>query len=233
MKNQNVVTADEWLTARQELLHREKDFTQARDELSKARREMPWHKVTSDYVFDGPDGSETLADLFGGKNQLIIYHFMFGPEWQEGCPSCSFWADNFDHIDVHLEQRDIAFLAVSRASLSTLDAYKQRMGWRFKWVSSFGNSFNFDYQASFTPEAMKNGSVYYNYHETQFPSEEAPGISVFFRDDRGDIYHTYSCYARGLDMLNGAYHYMDLTPKGRDEDELAYPMAWVCRHDQY
>lgn len=233
MKNQNVVTADEWLTARQELLRREKEFTRSRDELSKARREMPWHKVTSDYVFDGPDGSETLTDLFGGKSQLIIYHFMFGPEWQEGCPSCSFWADNFDHIDVHLDQRDIAFLAVSRASLSILDAYKQRMGWRFKWVSSFGNSFNFDYQASFTPDAMKNGSVYYNYHETQFPSEEAPGISVFFRDDRGDIYHTYSCYARGLDMLNGAYHYMDLTPKGRDEDELAYPMAWVCRHDQY
>jgi len=233
MNKQNVVTADEWLTARQELLRREKEFTRSRDELSKARREMPWHKVTSDYVFDGPDGSETLTDLFGGKSQLIIYHFMFGPEWQEGCPSCSFWADNFDHIDVHLDQRDIAFLAVSRASLSILDAYKQRMGWRFKWVSSFGNSFNFDYQASFTPDAMKNGSVYYNYHETQFPSEEAPGISVFFRDDRGDIYHTYSCYARGLDMLNGAYHYMDLTPKGRDEDELAYPMAWVCRHDQY
>ena len=164
---------------------------------------------------------------------MIIYHFMYGPDWEEGCPSCSFWADNFNGIDIHLRHRDISLVAVSRAKLDTLDAYRDRMGWSFKWVSSYGSDFNYDYQVSFTADEIEKGEMYYNYAETKFPADEAPAISVFYKDGDGDIFHTYSCYARGLDMLNGAYHYMDLAPKGRDEDDLPYTMAWVHRRDQY
>ena len=233
MQDHKVVPADEWLDARKELLAKEKEFTRLRDQLSQARRALPWEKVEKDYVFEGPNGKETLADLFDGRSQLIIYHFMYGPDWDEGCPSCSFWADNFNGIDVHLKHRDIAFLAVARAPLKVLDAYKKRMGWRFKWVSSLGTDFNFDFHVSFTPEEMEKGELNYNYETRGFPSAEGPGISVFYKNEQGEVFHTYSCFSRGLDMLNGAYHYMDLAPKGRDEDDLPYSMAWLRRRDHH
>ena len=233
MPDHTVVSGDEWLAARQELLTKEKEFTHLRDELSQARRALPWEKIGKNYVFDGPNGKETLADLFDGRSQLVIYHFMLGPDWDEGCPSCSFWADNYDGIDIHLKQRDITLISVSRSPLENINAYKNRMGWRFKWVSSIDSDFNFDFNVSFTPSEMKKGEMNYNYRNCKFPMEEAPGFSVFFRDDQGDIFHTYSCFSRGLDMLNGAYHIMDMVPKGRDEDQLPFSMAWVNRHDQY
>jgi len=233
MQDHKVVSGDEWLDARKELLAKEKEFTRLRDQLSEARRALPWERVDKEYVFEGPNGKETLADLFDGRSQLVIYHFMYGPDWDEGCPSCSFWADNFNGIDIHLKHRDITMIAVSRAPFKTLDAYKKRMGWSFKWVSSLGTDFNYDYHVSFTPEEMEKGEVDYNYETRGFPSEEGPGISVFFKNEHGDVFHTYSCYARGLDMLNGAYHYMDLAPNGRDEADLPYSMAWLSRRDQY
>ena len=233
MSNHRVVSREEWLAARKEHLAKEKEFTRLRDQLSHARRELPWVKVDKPYVFDSPAGECSLSDLFQGRSQLIIYHFMFGPEWEAGCPSCSFWADNFNGIVVHLNHRDISLAAISRAPLARLEAYKKRMGWSFDWVSSLGNDFNRDYQVSFTPQEMQKGEMYYNYRPNKFPSEEAPGISVFCKNAQGEVHHSYSCYSRGLDMLNGAYHLMDLAPKGRDEDELSHHMAWVRRHDQY
>ena len=233
MQNHKVVSRDEWLVARKELLVKEKEFTRLRDQLSQERRALPWEKVEKEYVFDSPKGKETLAELFEGRSQLIVYHFMYGPDWEEGCPSCSFWADNFDGIGIHLNHRDITLICVSKARLETLEAYKKRMGWNFKWVSSFDNDFNREFQVSFTPEELEKGEIYYNYHMTRFLSSEAPGISVFHKNEQGEVLHTYSCYARGLDMLNGAYHYMDLVTKGRDEDHLPSTMAWLRRHDQY
>ena len=233
MKRHKVVSREQWLAAREQHLAKEKEFTRLRDQLSRERRELPWVRVDKAYLFEGPNGKESLSDLFDGRSQLIIYHFMYGPDWEEGCPSCSFWADNFNGIDIHLKHRDITLIAVSRAMLDTLDAYKARMGWTFKWVSSHGSDFNHDYHVSFTPEEIDKGEMYYNYAVTNFPSEEAPAISVFYKDSDDTIYHTYSCYARGLDMLNGAYHYMDLAPKGRDEDGLPNTMAWLRRRDQY
>jgi len=228
-----VVSREEWLAARRELLAAEKELTRARDELSRRRRELPWVKVEKRYEFQSPNGKESLADLFDGRSQLLLYHFMFGPDWNEGCPSCSFWADNYDGTVVHLNHRDVSFVVVSRAPLEKLEAYRRRMGWSFKWVSSFGGDFNYDFRVSFTPEEMKRGEMDYNYRQMKFPSEEAPGISVFFRDGDGAVFHTYSCYSRGLDMLNGAYHHLDLVPKGRDEEGLPYSMAWLRRHDRY
>lgn len=233
VKNHKVVSREEWIAARKEHLAEEKEFTRLRDQLSQNRRELPWVKVEKDYLFDGRNGKQTLSDLFDGRSQLIIYHFMYGPDWEEGCPSCSFWADNFNGIDIHLKHRDISLIVVSRARLETLEAYSKRMGWNFKWVSSFGSDFNQDYQVTFTPDEMEKGEMFYNFGITRFPSEEAPGISVFYMNQQGEVFHTYSCYARGLDMLNGAYHYMDLAPKGRDEDDLPYTMAWLRRRDQY
>lgn len=233
MNNHDVGSRDEWLVARKELLAKEKEFTRLRDQLSRQRRQLPWVKVEKAYMFDGPNGNETLANLFEGQSQLIVYHFMYGPDWEEGCPSCSFWADNFNAIGIHLKHRDINLIAVSKARLETLEAYKKRMGWNFKWVSSFDNDFNRDFHVSFTPEEIDKGQMYYNYHVTSFPSSEAPGISVFYKNENEEVFHTYSCYARGLDMLNGAYHYIDLAPKGRDEDHLPHTMSWVRRHDQY
>jgi predicted dithiol-disulfide oxidoreductase (DUF899 family) len=229
----NIVSSEEWLAARKEHLAKEKEFTRLRDQLSQQRRALPWVKVNKEYVFDGPNGPETLADLFEEKSQLIVYHFMYGPDWTEGCPSCSFWADNFNGITVHLNHRDINLVAVSRAPWEMLNAYRNRMGWQFKWVSSFENDFNRDYHVSFFPDQQEKNEAYYNFAPSEFPGDEAPGISVFFKNEQGEVFHTYSCYARGLDMLNGAYHYMDLTPKGRDEDHLPYTMAWLHRHDQY
>jgi predicted dithiol-disulfide oxidoreductase (DUF899 family) len=228
-----VVSQEDWLAARRQLLRKEKEFTRLRDQLSAERRELPWLRVEKEYVFDGPDGKETLADLFDGRSQLMVYHFMFGPGWEQGCPSCSFLSDHIDAANWHLPERDVTLLGVSRAPLSEIEAFKQRMGWRFKWVSSYGNDFNRDYHVSFTPDEMAQGEVYYNYGMTEFPSEEAPGISVFYKDPSGAIFHTYSAYARGLDMLVGAYNYLDLAPKGRDEAALPWTMAWVRHHDRY
>jgi predicted dithiol-disulfide oxidoreductase (DUF899 family) len=231
MEKPRIVSLEEWLTARKALLAKEKAFTRARDLLSAERREMPWVKVEKTYMFDGPKGRESLSDLFDGRSQLLIYHFMYGPDWSEGCKSCSFWADNYDGIDIHLAHRDVTLIAVSRAPLAVLDAYKQRMGWSFKWVSSLGSDFNFDYHVSFDPEQQKAGPVEYNYEMRSFPMSEAPGISVFTKDAAGAVFHTYSTYARGLDMLNGAYHMLDLVPKGRDEGGKG--MAWLRHRDRY
>jgi predicted dithiol-disulfide oxidoreductase (DUF899 family) len=233
MKNHQVVSREEWLIARKEHLAKEKEFTQLRDQLSQQRRELPWVKVEKEYVFDGPNGKETLADLFAGRSQLIVYHFMFHPSWDEGCKSCSFWADNYNGIVVHLNHRDVTMVAISKAPLAQLEAFKRRMGWQFKWVSSFGTDFNRDYHVSFSEEEMAKKEMYYNYKLTTFGREEAPGISVFSKDESGNLFHTYSCYSRGLDMLNGAYHLLDLVPRGRDEVGLSYPQAWVRHHDKY
>ena len=228
-----VVSREEWLAARKQLLSQEKEFTRLRDRLSAERRGLPWVKVDKQYVFDGPHGKEALADLFDGRSQLLVYHFMFGPGWEQGCPSCSFVSDHIDGANWHLPQRDVTLLAVSRAPLAEIEAFKQRMGWRFKWMSSYGNDFNRDFHVSFTPDEMARGEVYYNYTMTEFPSEEAPGLSAFYKDPSGAVYHTYSTYARGLDMLVGAYNYLDLAPKGRDEADLPWTMAWVRHHDRY
>jgi len=222
-----------WLLARKELLTKEKEFTRLRDELSRRRRELPWEKVEKHYAFNGPKGKLTLADLFEGHDQLIVYHFMFGPGWKEGCPSCSFLADTFDGAVVHLAQRNTTLAVVSRATLPEIEAFKKRMGWRFNWFSSYGSDFNFDYCVSFSKEDMAKGKVHYNYDMTEFPSEEAPGLSVFYKEAAGEIFHTYSAYARGLDILLTTYNFLDMTPKGRDEEEFPYPMAWVRHHDRY
>jgi predicted dithiol-disulfide oxidoreductase (DUF899 family) len=228
-----VVSQAEWVKARKELLKKEKEFSRLRDELSRQRRELPWERVAKAYVFDGPRGKETLADLFGGRSQLIVYHFMLGPDWKEGCPSCSFISDHIDGSMVHLAARDVRLVVVSRAPLAQIEAYKKRMGWRFHWVSSNGSDFNYDYQVSATKEEQAKGEAYYNYGMQKFPSEERPGTSVFFKDAGGNIFHTYSSYARGLDILIGAYNWLDLTPKGRDEEGLKHGMAWVRHHDKY
>jgi predicted dithiol-disulfide oxidoreductase (DUF899 family) len=228
-----IASQAEWLAARKELLKKEKEFSKLRDELSRQRREMPWEKLEKAYMFDGPKGKESLADLFGERSQLIVYHFMLGPDWKEGCPSCSFISDHIDASVVHLAARDVRLVVVSRAPLAQIEAFKKRMGWRFHWVSSNATDFNFDYQVSMTKEELEKGQVYYNYSTQQFPSEERPGTSVFYRDGSGNIFHTYSSYARGLDILIGAYNWLDLTPKGRDEEGLKHGMAWVRHHDKY
>jgi predicted dithiol-disulfide oxidoreductase (DUF899 family) len=233
MPTHAVVSREEWLQARQAHLAREKELTRLRDRVSAERRALPWVKVDKAYRFEGPDGPATLAELFAGRQQLIVYHFMFGPGWSEGCPSCALLADHIDGAAVHLAQRDVTLVAVSRAPLHQIEAFKRRMGWRFPWVSSHGGDFNYDYQVSFTRDAMARGAVYYNFGSREFPSEEAPGISVFYTDEPGNVFHTYSAYARGLDLLVGAYNYLDLAPKGRDEDALAFTMAWVRHHDRY
>lgn len=233
IQEHEVVSPKQWIASRKELLQKEKEFTRLRDELSRQRRELPWEKVEKEYVFDGPNGKETLSDLFAGKSQLIVYHFMFGPGWEEGCPYCSFLADHVDGMLAHLAQRDVTLLMVSRAPLAEIEAFKKRMGWHFKWVSSYGTDFNRDYHVSFSPEEMAQGKVYYNYAMSEFPREEATGTSVFYKNASGDIFHTYSCYARGGDLFLGTYNYLDITPKGRDEDALDFTMSWIRYHDQY
>lgn len=233
MQSHTVVSRREWIAARKVLLAKEKEFTRQRDELSRARRELPWEQVEKEYLFDGPDGKETLAQLFENRHQLIVFHFMFDPASEAGCKHCSFWADNLDPNVVHLKHRDITPVVVSRAPLAKLATFRERMGWRFKWVSSFGSDFNYDYHVSFTLESIANGNASYNYSPPpQIDTGlERTGISVFFKDDSGHVFHTYSCYARGLDMMNVAYHYLDLVPKGRDEADS--PQAWVRYHDSY
>jgi predicted dithiol-disulfide oxidoreductase (DUF899 family) len=226
-----VVSQNDWLAARQALLAKEKAFTKLRDELSAERRALPWVKVEKDYVFDGPNGKETLAELFEGRSQLIVYHFMFGPDWQAGCPHCSRWADNFNGIIVHLNQRDVTMIAVSRTPYTNLAAYQQRMGWTFKWVSSAETDFNFDFNVSFPPEDVAAKNALYNYARQDPFVSEREGISVFYKDPTAGVFHTYSTYARGIDMMSADYHYLDLTPKGRDEGGRG--PFWVRRHDEY
>jgi predicted dithiol-disulfide oxidoreductase (DUF899 family) len=228
--NHPVVSPDEWIAARRAFLVKEKEFTRLRDELSQQRRELPWEAVTKDYVFEGQNGEETLPELFDGRSQLVVYHFMFGPDWNAGCPHCSFWADNFNGIIVHLNQRDVTMVAVSRAPYSKLAAYQKRMGWNFKWMSSSGTDFNFDYHVSFTPEDLRK-KVLYNFSMHEKKTAEEQGISVFYKDAKGGVFHTYSTHARGIDLMNTAYNYLDLAPKGRDEKGRG--QYWVRRHDDY
>ena len=232
MQPHKIVSRDQWIAERKALLAKEKELTEARDRLSAERRALPWVKVEKPYNFNTPAGKRTLAELFDGKNQLIVYHFMLGPDWEEGCPSCSYLADHFDGAVIHLAQRDVAFVVVSRAPLSQIVTFKQRMGWRFNLVSSFGSDFNFDYHVSFPADQVAS-EVDYNYEKQVVGSDEMPGTSAFFKADNGDVLHTYSTYARGLDILVGTYNLLDLTPKGRNEEELPWTMAWVRHHDRY
>jgi len=233
LENPKIVSRDEWLAARKQLLAKEKQLTRERDALAAERRQLPWVKVENNYVFAGPNGKVMLADLFASKSQLIIYHFMFGPEWNEGCPSCSFNMDHTDGALVHLAQRDVSFAAISRAPYPKIAAFKKRMGWRFNWVSSNGGDFNRDYHVAFTKEELAKGEVDYNFGMNKFPSEEAPGISVFYKDEKADIFHTYSAYARGTETTISTYNYLDFVPKGRDEDALPFTMSWLRHHDRY
>ena len=228
-----IVSREEWLAARRAHLEEEKAFTRARDALAARRRELPWVRIDKDYRFRTQEGEATLADLFAGQKQLIVSHFMFGPDWDEGCPSCSFWADGYSGLETHLAHRDTAFVAVSNTSLEKIDAYRRRMGWTFRWVSSLGSDFNRDFHVTFTPDELADGAVDYNYARQRFPSTEAPGLSIFYRPDPDTVVHSYSTYGRGLDMMNAAYHLLDLTPMGRHEDGLDYTMAWLRRRDQY
>ena len=226
-----VVESDEWIEARKQLLIKEKEFTRLRDELSQLRRELPWEAVTKQYVFEDPEGKQTLAELFDGKSQLVVYHFMFGPTWDAGCPHCSHWADSFNGVIVHLNHRDVSMVAVSRAPHARLAAYKKRMGWTFKWVSSSGTDFNFDYHVSFSPEDIARKKTFYNYAVQEQDMSEREGVSVFFKDVAGRVFHTYSTYARGIDLFSVDYNYLDIVPKGRDENGRG--PFWVRRHDEY
>lgn len=231
LKDHPVVSRDEWLKRRTEFLVKEKEFTRLRDQLSAARRALPWWHVDKPYEFTGPDGVETLPQLFAGRSQLVIYQFMFDPEWKAGCPICSFWADNFDGIVRHLSHRDVTMIAASRAPYEKIKAYRARMGWSFKWVSTFGTDYNFDHQASFTKEELARKQGFYNFTRQDPGETEREGVSVYYRDERGAVYQTYAAYARGIDMVNTAYHYLDLVPKGRDESGRG--PYWVKRHDEY
>jgi predicted dithiol-disulfide oxidoreductase (DUF899 family) len=232
--NHNVVSAEEWLTARKAHLEKEKELTRQRDELSRQLRELPWVRVEKNYVFDAPEGKQTLADLFDGRSQLIVQHFMFGPGWKEGCVGCSFLSDHMDGALPHLEHHDVTFVAVSRAPLQEIEPFKNRMGWRFKWVSSYGSDFNYDYHVSFTADEIAKGKVYYSFEMSDFQSEEMSGRSVFYKDAAGDVFHTYSSYARGGDILLNTYNYLDLTPKGRNENGPRHDLSdWVRHHDKY
>ena len=232
-REHNVVSQEEWIVARKELLKKEKESTRLHDQLSAERRKLPWVKVEKDYMFDAPGGKVTLAHLFAGRNQLVIYHFMFGPDWQEGCPSCSFVSDHIDSALAHLAARDVTIVMVSRAPQAKIEAFKKRMGWHFKWLSSCDTDFNADFHVSFTKDELARGKVNYNYTMQEFPSAEAPGLSVFYKDAAGDLFHTYSTYGRGLEPLVGTYMILDLVPKGRDEDHLGFTMEWVRHHDRY
>jgi predicted dithiol-disulfide oxidoreductase (DUF899 family) len=228
--NHPVVSQSEWIAASQAHLVREKEFTRQREQLSQARRDLPWVRVDKEYVFEGPDGRRSLAELFEGRSQLIVYHFMFGPGWEEGCDGCSFVSDHVDAARQHFEHHDLSYVAISRAPLAEFLPYKQRMGWKFRWYSSNGNEFNYDFGVSFRQEDRDRGPVFYNFKEQKLNGEEQPGLTVFVKDDQGRVYRTYSSYERGLDLLIGAYNFIDLTPLGRNEKE---PMDWMKRHDRY
>ncbi|HEX3356596.1 MAG TPA: thioredoxin family protein [Tepidisphaeraceae bacterium] len=234
MTTHSIVSKEKWVEARKTHLAKEKEMTRQRDALAQQRRELPWVKVEENYIFDTPQGKVTLANLFRGRSQLVVYHFMFGPDWAEGCPGCSFVSDHLDGAVPHLAARDTSLVAISRAPIAKIEPFKKRMGWRFPWASSFGNSFNHDFGVYFTPEETAKGEVNYNYKMQPFPKDEAPGASIFYKDPTtGDIFHTYSTYGRGLDNLLGTYVLLDLVPKGRDEDELPSSMSWLRHHDKY
>ncbi len=231
--NHPIVSRDEWIAARVAFLAKEKEFTRLRDELNRQRRQLPWERVDKPYVFEGPRGKTSLVELFGPRSQLAVYHFMFAPDWEAGCKHCSFWADNFDGIDVHLAHRDVNFVTISRAPLPKIQAFKTRMGWSFPWFSSFGSDFNYDFGVSFTADAMRSCAPIYNYTQPETATADREGMSAFFKDPDGTVFHTYSTYARGIDLLNGAYNWLDLVPKGRDEDHLQFTQSWVRYHDAY
>lgn len=227
-----IVDNEAWLAARKAFLEEEKAFQKARDEFAAKRRALPWRKVDTDYVFETESGRQTLRDLFGDVSQLIVYHFMFHPEWDAGCKSCSFWADSYNGSVAHLKARDVALVAVSRAPLPLLLAYRERMEWDFPWASSATNSFNYDFGVSFSQKEINEGNANYNYEQGNAGIEELPGLSVFARDG-DEVFHTYSTYARGLDPYNATYQLLDIVPKGRNENDLTYPQEWVKRRDEY
>jgi predicted dithiol-disulfide oxidoreductase (DUF899 family) len=231
--NHPIVSRDRWVAERKALMAHEKELTRLRDQIARERRALPWVRIDKVYTFDAPEGTRTLADLFEGRRQLLVQHFMLGPGWEQGCPSCSFMADHTDGMSIHLAHRDVTFVAISRAPLGEIERFRQRMGWQFKWVSAFGSDFNHDFNVSFTPEERAQGEVYYNYGMVAFPSEEAPGISVFYKGAAGEVFHTYSTYGRGVEVMMGSYHMLDLTPKGRDERDVPNKMEWVRHHDRY
>ena len=233
MTTHKTATREAWLEARRDLLAAEKDLTRRSDQVARLRRQLPWVRVDKDYVFEGPDGRQRLADLFEGRSQLLVQHFMFTPGDEEVCPSCSFMADHSDGMNMHLAHRDVTLLAVSRAPLADIERFRRRMGWQFKWVSSHGSDFNYEFGVSFTPEDVASGNLNYNYGSGPFAYEELPGISVFSKDDAGDVFHTYSTYGRGVEVMMGTYRLLDLTPKGRDERDTFYKMEWVRYHDSY
>lgn len=231
--NHPVVSRQQWVAERRKLLAREKELTRLRDQIGRERRALPWVRIEKAYVFDAPEGRRPLADLFEGRRQLLVQHFMLGPGWEQGCPSCSFMADHTDGMNVHLAHRDVTLVAVSRAPLADIERFRRRMGWQFKWVSSHRSDFNLDFGVTFTAEELARGAVYYNYVIQPFPAEEAPGISVFYKNDAGEVFHTYSTYGRGVEVMMGAYSLLDLVPKGRDEADVAFTMEWVRHHDRY
>lgn len=231
--NHPVVSPELWIAERRKLLSREKELTRLRDEIARERRGLPWVRIEKNYVFDTPEGQRTLAALFEGRRQLLVQHFMFAPGWEQGCKSCSYMADHSDGANVHLAQRDVTLVAVSRAPRADIERFRSRMGWQFKWVSSHANDFNHDFGVGFTPEEMASGEVCYNYVTQPAQQEEMPGISVFYKDDAGEVFHTYSTYGRGVEVMMGTYHLLDLTPKGRGEDSLSFTMEWVRHHDRY
>lgn len=231
--NKPLVTRSEWLVERKALLLAEKALTEALDAVAARRRDLPWVKIDRDYIFEGTGGKASLAELFDGKRQLVVYHFMFGPDWEAGCPSCSWVADTFNGTDAHLAERDTAFVAISNTSIDNIEAYRKRMGWQFRWFSSLGTDFNRDFHVTFSQAEIDSGEAEYNFEHQQIRGSEYPGLSVFVRTDDDQVAHSYSCYARGLDIIIGAYQILDLTPLGRNEDGLPFPMAWVRRHDEY
>ena len=233
LNHNQVVWREQWVEARKALLAREKELTRLRDALAAERQRLPWIRVEKPYTFDAPGGKVGLADLFGGRSQLVVYHFMFGPDWKEGCPSCSLVSDHLNGAVPHLAARDVTLALVSRAPLAKIEAFRKRMGWRFNWVSSQGTDFNADFGVYFTKEEKARGAVNYNYKTQPFPSQEAPGMSVFRKDEAGDVFHIYSTFGRGLDALIGAYTILDMVPRGRDEDQLGFAMEWVRHHDRY
>jgi len=228
-----VASLEDWIARRRELLAREKALTRLGDEIARERRALPWVRVDKDYVFDTPDGPRSLRDLFDGRRQLMVQHFMLGPGWEQGCKSCSFMADHLLGAQIHLQQRDVSVLLVSRAPLAEIERFRRRMGWPYRWASASGNDFNLDFHVSFPEGTRTGGEVYYNWHMTAFPKDEAPGISFFYKDDAGQVFHTYSTFGRGVEVMMGTYHLLDLAPRGRDEERDAYGMAWVRHHDRY
>lgn len=231
--NHPVVSLERWVAERKALLAREKELTRLHDQIARERRALPWVQIEKDYVFDTPEGWRTFSDLFEGRRQLLVQHFMLGPGWEEGCKSCSYMADHVDGMKVHLEHRDVTLMAVSRAPLGEIEVFRRRMGWQFKWVSSYGTDFNHDFGVSFTQDELARDEVYYNFDMQPFPSEEAPGISVFYRNEAGEVFRTYSTYGRGVEVMMGTYSLLDLTPRGRDEPNRLYAMDWVRHHDRY